>query len=78
MHDSAASLRREAEIAKVRLQAGDISTADKSQIEILADRFELDAQSSEANALTLRIALENLIGSPKPTGTWVAADTLDR
>ena len=77
LHDSAASLRREAEIAKVRLQAGDISTADKSQIEILADRFELDAQSSEANALTLRISLENLIGVPKPTGEWTAADGLD-
>ena len=77
LRQSAASLRREADIAKIRLQAGDISTADKSQIEIQADRFELDAQSSEANALTLRIALENLIGTPKPTGNWTAADSLE-
>jgi len=77
LHDSAASLRHEADIAAVRLQAGDISTADKSQIEILADRFELDALSAEADALQKRISVENLIGRPLPTGHWVAADTLE-
>ncbi len=77
LHDSADSLRHEAEIAAARLRAGDISTADKSQIEILADRFDLDSRAAEADALQKRIALENLIGTAVPTGRWVAADTLE-
>jgi len=75
--DSASSLRHEADIAAVRLKAGDISAADKSQIEILADRFELEAQAAETNALQQRITLENLLGTPRPTGQWAATDTLE-
>ena len=77
LHDSADSLRHEAEIAAARLRAGDISTADKIQIEVLADRFDLDSRAAEADALQRRIAVENLIGTAVPTGRWVAADTLE-
>jgi cobalt-zinc-cadmium efflux system outer membrane protein len=77
LRDSAVSLHHEADIAAARLQAGDISTADKSQIEILADRFNLDSQAADADAMQKRIAMENLIGTAVPTGHWVAADTLE-
>lgn len=77
LHDSASSLRHEAEIAAVRLTAGDISAADQSQIEILADRFELEARAAEASALQQRVALENLLGTPRPTGQWEATDALE-
>jgi len=48
--DSAASLRKEAGIAEARQHAGEISLADKSQIEIAAERLELDATTAEADA----------------------------
>ncbi len=77
LRNSAAALRREADIASIRFQAGDISTADKSQIEILAMRFEVDARAAEASALQQRLGLENLIGSSQPTGAWKATDNLE-
>ena len=78
LQESAKSLRREAEIAALRLQAGDISLADKSQIEITADRFELEARTAAAASLAARITLENLLGEPKPAGTTLLADGLER
>jgi outer membrane protein, heavy metal efflux system len=77
LRDSAASLRREADLAALRLRAGDLSAMDKSQIEIQAARFELDAQAAEAAALQQRIALENLIGTPRPSGQWQPTATLE-
>jgi cobalt-zinc-cadmium efflux system outer membrane protein len=77
LRESAASLRREAEIAAVRLKAGDISTADKSRIEISAQQFELDAQSAEIAARTARINLELLLGVPKAAGEVTLADQLE-
>jgi cobalt-zinc-cadmium efflux system outer membrane protein len=78
LQQSSESLKQEARIAQTRLQAGDISKTDKNQIEIAAERFELDAHSAETTATTLRIALETLLGSTHPTGDWVAVDTLER
>ncbi|MCX6903119.1 MAG: TolC family protein [Verrucomicrobia bacterium] len=77
LRESAASLSREADIAAVRLKAGDISTADKSRIEIDAGRFDLDAKAAEAGALQQRIALENLIGTLRPSGKWLAVDSME-
>ena len=74
---SAASLRKEAQIAETRLNAGDISRADKSQIEIAAERLELDAQSAESSAATAKIGVEVLLGVPKPTGDWAPGDSLE-
>jgi cobalt-zinc-cadmium efflux system outer membrane protein len=76
LRQSSGSLRQEARIAETRLNAGDISRAEKSQIEIAADRLELDAQASEANARSARIALEVLLGEKNPQGNWQAADSL--
>ena len=78
LKQSAASLRREAQIAETRLRAGDISKADKMQIEIAAARLELDAQTAEGNAVVARIAVEVLVGIKNPTGAWVPGDTLEQ
>ena len=77
LSDSAKSLRQEAQIADTRLNAGDISKAEKSQIEIAAERLELQAKSAEASANAARIAVEVLLGEPHPTGKWAPGDTLD-
>src|SRR5438552_14150693 len=77
LRQSSQSLRQEAQIAQTRLQAGDIAKTDRNQIEIAAERFELDARSAETTATTLRVALETLLGSTHPTGEWVAVDTLE-
>src|SRR6266446_4785001 len=71
---SADTLRQEARIAEVRLRAGEISTADKSQIEIIAERFELDARAAESAAAQARVALEVLLGIPQPKGEIILSD----
>ena len=77
LQQSAASLRKEANIAATRLKAGDISLADKSQIEIAADRLELDSNAAAANAAAARIAVEVLLGEKNPQGQWAPGDSLD-
>lgn len=77
LNESAATLRQEAKIAAVRLQAGDISASDKSQIEIQAEQFALSAQTAESAAAQARVALEVLLGLPHPRGTSVLSDKLD-
>jgi cobalt-zinc-cadmium efflux system outer membrane protein len=74
---SAESLRNEAGIAETRFKAGDISLADRSQIEIAARRLELDADAARASAIAARIAVERLMGSSKPEGGWEPVDALD-
>jgi len=75
--DSAASLRREADIAATRLKAGDISSADKQQIEIAADRLELEAGRAETEAQNARIQLQILLGVAQPDGLLQLADDLN-
>ena len=74
---SAGTLREEARIAEVRLRAGEISTSDKSQIEITAEQFELNAQSARATAAQARVALEVLLGLPHPKDDCVLVDRLE-
>jgi outer membrane protein, heavy metal efflux system len=78
LKESAGLLREEARIADVRLKAGEISDSDKNQIEIAADRLELDAQAGAAGAQEARVALEVLLGEAHPKGDVVLADTLGR
>lgn len=75
--DSAAKLRREADIAAHRLRAGDMSASDKAQLEIAADQDELGAESERAVAKTAVVTLEILLGEPSPSGSTALADTLD-
>ncbi len=75
--ESATSLRKEAGIAEARQHAGEISLADKSQIEIAAERLELDAASAEADARNAAIALETLLGEKEPQGKLHLADLLE-
>ena len=77
LHDSAESLRQQAKIAAARLHAGDISEADKAQIEIAADQLELNAEAARSAAQTARIAVEVLLGVKKPSGVWKPADRLE-
>ena len=77
LRESADSLRQEARIAQIRLRAGDISTADKDQIELGAERLELDAKAAEANAVSARIAVEVLLGAKSAQGQWTPADALE-
>jgi cobalt-zinc-cadmium efflux system outer membrane protein len=76
LKQSAGTLRQEAALAEVRLKAGEISTADKSQIEITAERFELDARAAESTAQQARVALELLLGRPHPRGEMVLSESL--
>ena len=77
LQQSAATLREEARLAAVRLSAGEISAADKNQIEITAERFELDARTAESTAAQARVALEVLLGVPRPKGDCVLEDRLE-
>ncbi len=74
---SAATLRQEADLAEIRLKAGEISSADKYQIEIGAERFELDARAAQTAAGQARIGLEVLLGMPRPDGKSVLTDGLE-
>ena len=77
LRDSAESLRKEAQIAEARLHAGDISKADKAQIEINADQLELNADAAQSTAKTARIAVEVLLGMKSPNGEWKPTDRLE-
>ncbi len=77
LHQSAESLQHEAKIAETRLNAGDISKADKAQIEIAAAQLELSAETAQSNAVMARIAVEVLLGEKNPRGAWRPADSLD-
>ena len=76
--DSAAKLRREADIAGHRFKAGDLSASDKAQLEIAADQDELSAEAERATAKTAVVTLEILLGEPAPAGATPLADTLDQ
>jgi cobalt-zinc-cadmium efflux system outer membrane protein len=75
--ESAETLHREAGLADVRLKAGEISSADKNQIEVTAERFELDAKAAQAAALQARIALEVLLGASRAHGEVLLSDSIE-
>jgi outer membrane protein, heavy metal efflux system len=75
---SSASLARAAEIASARLDAGEIAAIERDQIVIAAGRFEADTHTAETAAVQARIALQVLLGAPRPDGDVVLADDLDR
>jgi cobalt-zinc-cadmium efflux system outer membrane protein len=74
---SAGTLREEARIAEVRLRAGEISSADRSQIEIIAEQLELNAQSAKSAAAQARVTLEVLLGVAHPDADCVVTDHLE-
>lgn len=77
LKQSAESLRKEADIADARLKAGDISRVDKSQIEIEAEKLELDSSTASSAAVTAKIAVEVLMGVNQPAGDWTPGDALE-
>jgi cobalt-zinc-cadmium efflux system outer membrane protein len=77
LRESSALLRKEAGIAEARRQAGDISSIDRSQIEIAAQKLEVDARQAENESVLARIRLENLLGQPEAKGVFTPAESLD-
>jgi cobalt-zinc-cadmium efflux system outer membrane protein len=77
LNQTSLSLRQETSLAQVRLAAGEISTADKSQIEISATRFELDARTAKSAAAQARVTLDVLLGNPHPTDNFTLTDNLE-
>ncbi len=75
--ESAGYLRDEARIAEVRWNAGDISRSDLDRIQIASSQLDLDARAAEAAALEQRVALEVLLGLPRPHGATEVADSLE-
>jgi cobalt-zinc-cadmium efflux system outer membrane protein len=71
--DSADSFARSETIAREREAAGDLSAADRAQIEIAAGKFLADAAQSDLAAANARRALAALLGRP----AVVLADDLD-
>ena len=78
LSESGALVRQEATIAELRQRAGDISLVDKMQIEIAADRLDLDARTAEAGARNARVALEVLLGVKQPQGELQLAEDLEQ
>lgn len=76
LNDSAASLRKEANIGRDRLKLGDLSVSDEDQILIAADRLELDANVAANNATAARIQLQTLLGVSDPDGGVTLTDNL--
>lgn len=62
---SAASLARSAEIASARFAAGEISAAERTQVEIAAGRFRADVANADAQAVQQLLALEIAIGESR-------------
>lgn len=76
LNESAKYLLHEADIANARYKAGDISDADRKQIEINAEQYQLQASAAEATAVQARVAVEVLMGVSQPKGNWEPVDTL--
>ena len=77
LEDSAAALRREADVAQIRVKAGDISTNDRTQIEIVAERLQIDARRALAEAAGARVQLATLLGERLPTDHLTVTDSLE-
>jgi len=78
LSESADSARKEAQIAHSRLQAGDISRADESRLDVTAERFDLQARAAQSAAVAARIALELLLEVEHPKGSILLADSLEQ
>jgi len=74
---SASTLEQESKLAAIRLRSGEISSSDKDQIDVTAERFELDARTATAAAAQARVALQVLLGEPKPDGLVTLTDSLE-
>jgi outer membrane protein, heavy metal efflux system len=75
--NSAAALFQEASLARLRVRAGDISTNDGTQIEIAAERLQLDAARAASDSTNARIRLATLLGEKTPVASLAFADSLE-
>jgi cobalt-zinc-cadmium efflux system outer membrane protein len=74
--ESAASLARSAELAKVRFGAGEISRTDLLQIQIAEGRFRADSLAAEGTLRTSLIALAAALGDPREASSLRLTDSL--
>lgn len=77
LEESAESMAKEAQLAAIRQEAGEISSSDRSQIEITAEKFQLDARAAQSTAAQARVALQVLLGDPHPDGLILLTDSLE-
>ncbi len=73
---TAESLAKSAELATARFDAGEISAADRLQIEIAAGRFRADALSAEGAARAALVGLATLLDEPADIAGLKLSDTL--
>jgi cobalt-zinc-cadmium efflux system outer membrane protein len=73
---STESLARSAEIAGRRFEAGEISAAERDQVEIAAGRFRAETHAAESALVRARTDLETLLGMPRYDADLVLADDL--
>ena len=74
--ESSESFQKTAALAAAREEAGQISKADRLQVEIASARFEADAVQADAGAAAAILALETILGLPAATSLPLA-DTLE-
>ena len=77
LRESAGSLDRSSELAKVRFEAGEISESDYLQVEIAAGRFRADAKTAEGTLRTSLVVLATLLGSLGDSGPLQLSDSLE-
>jgi outer membrane protein, heavy metal efflux system len=77
LEQSSKSLREEAAIASRRFAAGEISASDKTQIEMAAERFHLDARTAELASISARAGLQLLLGSTNADGSIRLTESLE-
>ncbi len=65
---TAASLAKSAAIARAREGSGDLSRADREQVEIAAATFEANAGTAESAARAAALALDAALSLPTPSG----------
>lgn len=74
---SSSYMRREAEVARARFQAGDLDESDLEQILVSVEQYELQESAAAATARQARVAVDILLGVDQPRGDWQAVDSLE-
>ena len=77
LQNSTKLLKEEATLAQLRFKSGDISEAEKNQIEMSAQRFELDTKNAQANEKNLKSSLQMILGDSKPDGNIQLTDAFE-
>lgn len=77
LDDISASLEKSAALARVREEGGEISRAEKLQVEVAAGRFRADAEAAAARARSATVALQGLLGLAERDPELALSTTLE-